>query len=42
MAKKYHPDCVANLCEYIRRAAEEKSQKVNKACETLINEWEMN
>ena len=38
MAKKYHPDRVASLGDDIRRAAEEKFQKVNEAYETIKNE----
>jgi len=38
MAKKYHPDRVASLGEEIRKAAEEKFQKVNEAYETIKKE----
>ncbi len=38
MAKKYHPDRVANLGEDIRKAAEEKFRKVNDAYESIKNE----
>ena len=42
MAKKYHPDRVASLGEDIRKAAEEKFQKVNEAYETIKAERGMN
>ena len=38
MAKKYHPDRVANLGEEVRKAAEQKFQKVNEAYETIKKE----
>lgn len=38
MAKKFHPDRVANLGEDIRKAAEIKFQKVNEAYETIKKE----
>ncbi len=38
MAKKYHPDRVANLGEDIRKAAEEKFRKVNDAYEHIKSE----
>jgi len=42
MAKKFHPDRVANLGEDIRKAAEIKFQKVNEAYETIKKERGMN
>jgi len=36
MAKKFHPDRVANLGEDIRKAAEVKFQKINEAYESII------
>ncbi len=38
MAKKYHPDRVAALVDDVRKAAEEKFQKVNEAYETIKKE----
>lgn len=38
MAKKYHPDRVANLGDDIRKAAEAKFQSVNEAYENIKNE----
>ena len=38
MAKKYHPDKVSHLGEEVKKAAEEKFQKVNEAYETIKKE----
>ncbi len=38
MAKRYHPDKVSHLGEEIKKAAEEKFQKVNEAYETIKKE----
>jgi len=38
MAKRYHPDKVSQLGEDVKKAAEEKFQKINDAYETIKNE----
>jgi len=38
MAKRYHPDKVSHLGEEVKKAAEEKFQKVNEAYETIKKE----
>jgi DnaJ like chaperone protein len=38
MAKRYHPDKVSHLGEEVKKAAEEKFQKVNDAYETIKKE----
>ncbi len=38
MAKKYHPDKVSHLGEEVKKAAEEKFQKVNEAYEAIKKE----